>query len=308
MKIYFYSSFIFNRLLKGYFRFLFQTLLYKKDSKSWKLLIERLRHPAGIPYAMFNAPRWNTHALIASCGPVVIDSSVYIDTASLSRQCTSWTFIAYKLPNNETSGVLTSIHVDKPQNVICLASGRYSLVMRCYQPVYPLILPAIEIDSKRVSIEQRVIKEPVDLYPPEILHRKSLFFSFAHHYLHAAFKSHFAVNMDFIEREYLPVGNPETTYKFGAYNKGQFLTIFLDTQEKEFLAYITCYNTSSFPVFSDRIDVKANGVYSTPVFDREGTYLLRLIPLHRRIIAEDLKNAIDVIVENEINIERIYLV
>lgn len=295
MKLFFYISIFVNHLFKAYFQLLFQTLLFKSDSKTWKLFIERLSNPVGIPYAMFNAPRWNTHAFIASIGPISIEKNIKLDFSEINKHCSSWTFIVYRIPKNKTCKVLTSISIDKLQNHIHLEKGKYSLVFRCYEVSYPLVLPAIEIDEGKFYVEKRTVSQSVPVFPESIINRKSLFYTFVHYYLHFTFKNSVLTNNQFLEREYLPVGNPETTYKFGYFQTNQALAFQFNTSEKDYLAYMTCYNTSSFPIFTEKIELSSDSEYHIPEFDCDGTYLIRLIPLSANLNSEILKNSISVL-------------
>ncbi|GAL83178.1 hypothetical protein MYP_404 [Sporocytophaga myxococcoides] len=288
------ASYIFNRLLKAYFRMLFQTLLLKKESKIWKLYIERLQHPLGIPYAMLNAPRWNTHAFIASAGPVTINESITIDFSEVNMLCSSWTFILYKLPANVTSKVISCLDDSTLCHKVNVERGSYSVVLRCYELKYPVELPELIIDNGKVVIEKRLLLNKTPVYPDTIMTKESKFYSFVHYYLHYAFRyGKRSINRN-LEFEYLPVGNPETTFLFGYYNRNSIVYVDILDRAGSFLIFITCYNESSFPVYSEKIPVYGIDLYKSALLPANGTYLIRIIPLVKGLTSEMLKKCVKV--------------
>lgn len=290
------ASYLFNRLLKAYFRMLFQTLLLKKESKSWKLYIERLKNPVGIPYAMLNAPRWNTHAFIASAGPVTINESITVDFSGINRFCSSWTFILYKLPANHTSKVISCLDDSSGSfhYTVAVEAGAYSIVLRCYELKYPVELPKLIIDNGRVVIEKRFIFSKVPVYPDAIMGKQSSFYSFVHYYLHYAFRKgsrDLGFDLDF---EYLPVGNPETTFIYGCFNSNSYICIDVNGKAEDFLLYLTCYNESSFPIYSEKIPVYGIDQFRSSLLTVDGTYLIRIVPLIKGLSPEMLRSFVEV--------------
>ncbi len=295
------ASYLFNRLLKAYFRMLFQTLLLKKESKIWKLYIERLQHPLGIPYAMLNAPRWNTHAFIASAGPVTINENITIDLSEINMLCSSWTFILYKLPANVTSKVISCLDDSTFRHKLTVERGAYSIALRCYELKYPVELPELIIDNGKVVIEKRLILNKFPVYPATIMARESRFYSFVHYYLHYAFRQERKSISNNLHFEYLPVGNPETTFLFGYFNRNSSVYVDISDRAGDFLIYITCYNESSFPVYSEKIPVYGIDLFKSALLTVNGTYLIRIIPLVKGLTSDMLKKSVKVKVVEGIN-------
>jgi hypothetical protein len=288
------ASYLFNRLLKAYFRLLFQTLLLKRESKRWKLYIERLQHPVGIPYAMLNAPRWNTHAFIASAGPVTINENITIDFSGINMLCSSWTFILYKLPANITSKVISCLDDSSLHHKVNVERGSYSIVLRCYELKYPVELPELIIDNGKVIVEKRLILDKVPVYPDKIMGKESRFYSFVHYYLHYAFREEMKSFSSNLEYEYLPVGNPETTFLFGYFNRNSSVYVDISDGAGDYMVFITCYNESSFPIYSERIPVYGIDLFKSSLLTVNGTYLIRIIPLVKGLTSDMLKKCVKV--------------
>jgi hypothetical protein len=78
----------------------------------------------------------------------------------------------------------------------------------------------------------------------------------------------------FVEREYLPAGNPQTTFHYGSVRAGARLAIDLAPhlwQTND--VYLTVYNRASFPVLSKRLTGPGQEM---PRVDVDGTYLVRV--------------------------------
>ncbi|MBE7172401.1 MAG: hypothetical protein INR73_17570 [Williamsia sp.] len=279
----FWASFALQRFFRSYFRLLFGLLKFHKTSVCWKLFNERANQFLGIPYIMLNAPRWNTHALIASAGPLHIADHAMIDLSGIQAACKSWTLAFYKQPANKCHKVVSPLAEGSWTEPFYVSKGDYVIVLRLYEEKYPLELPGIVVDEGRIHISKRVLTARQEYIPEKILHKRGAFYDLIHHYLFYAFKhgSHAADHR--IRNEYLPVGNPETIFRFGYLPQyGGIRVQAADNISGSTLMYITFFNKSSFPVFSQKIAM-LNNVYRSPPATTEGTYLIRIVPLHRGV-------------------------
>jgi hypothetical protein len=84
----------------------------------------------------------------------------------------------------------------------------------------------------------------------------------------------------FVRREYLPVGNPETAFRYGYLGRGQCVEITSSHGILEgYCLYLTIYNRSSFPVLWS--EVRSLPYRSRPA-EATCSYLLRLHAMRSR--------------------------
>jgi hypothetical protein len=282
-----FSAFFFHGM-RFYFRLGYQLLRRQKSSASWQLLTERLELPFALPYIMLNAPRWNTHALIATIGPIRIKGQLKIDTAGLSQAGKSVTLVLYRQPSNES--ILLELSPDRSPISLDLEPANYLLTCRVYEPHFPLKLPAVWLDEEAVPIPRRELTSKPDYYPPEIWNQKGGWYRFWHFHLLHRFRQ-LSVPSAKLQKAYLPVGNPQTVFLFGYLPANHSLNITVpDSLQDRCLVYLTCYNDSSFPFFSALVPLAAN--YQTPMLTEEGSWLLRVIPLGEGLWEEEVRQAV----------------
>ena len=77
-----------------------------------------------------------------------------------------------------------------------------------------------------------------------------------------------------MEGEYLPAGNPQTTFRYGSVRTGTRLAIDLDPRLWQTSdVYLTVYNRASFPVLSEQLTGPG---HETAAVQADGTYLVRV--------------------------------
>lgn len=287
-------SFALNRVVRSGFRLLYRLrfLLQRKQFEigpfSWQTLNEVLSEkPFFVRYLAVAAPRWNPHALIASGGPVRVDEKLEFSTSGLCQAAAHWYFVIYRAPNSETIHCVSS--EDDPQGNVCLTvdPGIYTVTLRAYLPQAQLCLPDIVVDGGERRIAARTVasREQPEL-EGILFHRRSPFFGFLHHYMRTMLRRPELFPGRWVEREYLPVGNPETRFVYGAFEAGQSIRVSADERVLGAgLVYLTCYNRSSFPVYGVRVE--ASPEVTTPSFSDSGFYLCRIVLSERIPDLED---------------------
>src|SRR5262249_49307691 len=131
------GSFLFYRSAKAVMR----GLLHRHNAKTaqqvpkWQPVSgEFLSKPFALPLVMTTGPRWNTHAVIATLAPVVVEGTLEIDATAADRSARSWTVVVCTHPARTTVtsvGSLASPY-SGGQARITLPAGTYWLGLRYY--------------------------------------------------------------------------------------------------------------------------------------------------------------------------------
>jgi hypothetical protein len=78
----------------------------------------------------------------------------------------------------------------------------------------------------------------------------------------------------FVNREFLPVGAPDTEFFYGALSQGEILQLEINSSVlKDYEIYITLYNRASFPISWWQ---QKEEIYKTEAMPSNGFYLLRV--------------------------------
>ena len=157
-----------------------------------------------------------------------------------------------------------------------LNAGTYLITIRYYYCRNGGEFPAVNIDGLS-SINSCTIQEELQSYP-ECLERirnySTLFYLCLHYYVYFILLRQKLFVNSFVKREFLPVGNTETTFFYGILKKGE--TIKIDITQRlltHSLVFFTFYNRGSFPVCWEEITQK---VYRSQQMPCSGYYLLRV--------------------------------
>jgi hypothetical protein len=251
------------------------------QATAWRILDGAVvREPFHLLALMTTAPRWNTHALIALAGPLQVERGLRIHAATAARSAPAWTVVVHAEPDlrivASTGSVSTSdTSSGAPWQAVELAPGRYRLVLRYYRWSGPAELPAIEVDGVPTVDSQEVPAGANDFYH-DLAKRRSLLYTGMHSYIRTLLRYRRWLPRSFVEREYLPAGNPQTTFSYGLLEAGTRLTIRMhnglrDTHD----AYFTGYNRASLPVLWYPLTEREHVIAHVPV---NGSYLIRVHP------------------------------
>jgi Family of unknown function (DUF6208) len=275
------ASFVLFRAFRWFMRRLTNLFfaLRKGQALRWRpLCAQSLRNPLALPVFMTSAPRWNPHAVTATLGPLTVRQSLMIDVAEARRSARSWSVVVYTFPNFQTITALDSDAEsgDEKVRTVPLPPGRYWLGLRYYHCAIEAVLPAVELDGAP-SVAAQPVPPDVNAFYAGLARRRGWFYFVLHYYVWVLLRYSRSLPARFVEREYLPVGNPGTRFQFGVVRRGERVRVEV---EPHMLAthdvYLTVYSRSSLPV--------AWGPVTTPDHlgepcARHGHFLVRI---HRR--------------------------
>jgi hypothetical protein len=234
--------------------------------------------PKMIAYLLVNAPRWNTHAVIAASNVEVITQlKFYAQTANNSSK--QWTLVITK--EGKAVVVIGSLgnHSDYQLEEkegwikLYLPKGRYSLALRYYEVLPGAELPNVVIDDNTELAPQSVDHAVNDFY--HNIHTVKCFsFQILNFYIYIILRLKRILPLSFVKREYLPAGNPQTDFLYGALYAGEMLKLNISPM---LLAshdiYYTFYDTASLPVLWGRVNEEN---FVTNPIGCKGVYLIRI--------------------------------
>lgn len=242
-------SFAFFRVTRGVLRAV-QSLYFraaKAEAARWRTLsAEALRRPLAMPIVMTTGPRWNPHAIIASAGPFRAHGRIEIDAAAAASSAGAWTVVVHEFPSYRTVAFRGSSAVG--QGPISLPPGRYALALRYYRWSGQPVLPQVTVDG-RAQIAARAIDAATNGFYATLAFRKSWFYTCLHYYILVMLEWRGRLPESFVKGEFLPVGNPETEFRFGLLGPGKAPPIDgLNGMPNSGDVYVTVYDRASFPV------------------------------------------------------------
>jgi Family of unknown function (DUF6208) len=279
-------SFAFHRVTRFSMRRLVQLheRAHPAQAARWRILDgPAVSKPFNLLALMTSAPRWNTHALIALGGPLHVKHAISIGTATAAKSAEAWTIVVHAEPAHDIVASIGSLDVisEEPWRAIELPPGTYRLALRYYRWSESAELPAVQIDDEPALGPLAVLAGNNDFYQ-DLAGRSSFLYLFLHSYVCTLLRYRRWFPRSFVEREYLPAGNPQTTFHYGFLQAGTSLLIELDagllhTHD----VYFTAYNRASFPVLWYPLTETR---HTTPAALATGSYLIRV---HAKTSAQD---------------------
>jgi hypothetical protein len=271
----------FSFLLYRTTRFLVQRLVHLQGFRPaaraarWQALDG---HAVGKPFNrlafMTSAPRWNTHALIALTGPVQVRHTLRIHAATAATSAASWTVVVHAEPAHRIVATVGSLDVcEGPWRSVDLPPGVYRLALRYYRWSEPVVLPAVEVDGA-AAVDAVAIAADTNTFYHDLNKGGSLLYLCLHSYVCTLLRHRRWFPRAFVAREYLPAGNPQTTFYYGFLSAGTRLDVELDDDLLQTHdAYFTAYNRASFPILWYPLIENRHITPRSPV---NGSYLIRL--------------------------------
>lgn len=272
------ASFAFYRSMRFALRRLIvlNSRLNRRRAHQWHVLsAETLDLPLALPALMTSGPRWNPHAILAGAGPFSVKQSVSVDVEPPIASAKSWSLVFYTFPDQRTVahiGALQAPFADRWHSVK-LAPGNYSIALRYYRWSETIILPEIRAEGVR-AIPSRSISGGNNDFYPDLQKRRSRLYFWLHYYVYSLLRGTVSIPGVSTEREFLPMGNPETDFRYGAVEKGESLRLnlpwaLLATHD----VYFTLYTRDSFP--AHWYQIKESPFVTEPARE-DGFYLLRM--------------------------------
>lgn len=253
-----------------------QAFLPAGRTSRWQVLDgQTVRRPFNLLALMTSAPRWNTHAIISLTGSVRVRQTVRIHAATAETSAASWTVVVHEEPSHRIVASVGSI--DGPSadgwRSLDVPSGKYRLALRYYGWSEPVVLPTVEVDGA-VAVESMTIPADSNDFYHGLSSRGGLFYTWLHSYVCTLLRYRDRFPRSFVEGEYLPAGNPQTTFHYGFLPAAARLDIELcDHLLGSHDAYLTVYNRASFPLLWYSL---VDNHHLTPPTTTDGSYLIRL--------------------------------
>ncbi|MBI2191126.1 MAG: hypothetical protein HYU36_03940 [Planctomycetes bacterium] len=235
---------------------------------------ETFEQQLALPVLMTSAPRWNPHAIVAATGPLEVSRALTMDASAASRSARIWTLVVYTFPGGKTVRHIGSLDFEHGGGVLRmeLNPGRYMLGLRYYAWSTVIEFPAIGNEGGEGVAALGADGTLNDFYAGWAGQNRGLY-ACLHYYVSVLLRYRRWLPRRLVEREFLPVGNPETRFHFGLILKGESVTFKLhEALLAHHEVYYTEYSRSSFPARWYRIEA---AVHTTEPVDEMRLYLLR---------------------------------
>ena len=273
-------SFCFYKGMKCWIGQLFRLYLTFNPSKArhWRILCaDTLAMPLSLPVLMTKGPRWNTHAIIGTVGPFPVQETLAVQIEQVDQSAGAWTIAVYRWPDYRTITQLGSAEEATQDNwhVLSLPPGRYSLGVRYYQCTEPIQFPNLKIDGQ-LAISAQTAPPGANAVYQDLIHRQNGFYLALHYYVFTLLRLRDWFPEAFVQGEYLPVGDPNTTFLYDYVRKSELIQVDCAPQLlAQYSVYLTTYSRASLPIHSCQIQ---QATTTLPPASHAGFYLIRLRP------------------------------
>ena len=246
------------------------------EAHEWKVFCEdTLARPFVLPIIATKGPRWNTHAVIVTAGPIEVKQVLSLGVATAFSSARSWSIVIYSNPSYRTVASIESFSIPEAErwHDLKLSPGRYSINLRYYGLSDASSAPEVKADGVRIVPAKPVPTDSNDFYK-DLYRRDHWFYAVLHYYVFHMLRFRRWLPASFVRRHYLPVGDPGTIFRYGPIRTGEFLEVksepaLLDSYE----LYLTVYNRSSFPLVAQTIQ---DSECRTAPATCDGFYLFRI--------------------------------
>jgi hypothetical protein len=204
-----------------------------------------------------------------------VERSLSVDLSAALPFAAMWTLVIYDSARLRTVAAIDSagVAIDHKRVGCTLPPGNYAVILRCYDPPPGAVLPPIKVDGA-VRVPPRALTVDASYYLEGLRDRRSIFYGCLHYHVYAMLRCRRFLPEEFVRRNFLPVGNPETTFLYGAIDRGMVLKIECPGGiQGGHRLYLTSYNYASFPVSWTEISGSRHVTAPMPV---TGYFLLRI--------------------------------
>ena len=281
-----FLSFIFYKINKFIIGNLYtlSLIINKKKATTWRVIdTETLKSFLVLPVIMTKGPRWNTHAIIGTLGPIQVDNSISLDLQSTNNSAQSWIAVIYSFPSYQTITSIKSNGKNQEWETLKLEPGQYTIALRYYHWFDTIQMPAIKVDEK-MTIATQAVDKNINQFYQDLIKKKNWYYLSLHYYIYTILYFRNKLGENWIEKEYLPVGAPDTKFLYNYLSQGQSLEIEID---KEILnknsLYLTIYDRSSLPISWQQLKLEK---HLTKPIENNGFYLIRIRPKDEKLIGK----------------------
>ncbi|MGB7413897.1 MAG: DUF6208 family protein, partial [Thermosynechococcaceae cyanobacterium] len=140
-----------------------------------------------------------------------------------------------------------------------------------------VVFPSVTIDgSSTPLIAAHSVSPQTNQFYDRLSQRHNWFYAALHYYIYTVLQLRDWLPESFVTREYLPVGNPDTTFIYGYVEAQCSLQIQIPSAVLEnYDLYLTRYRRSSLPLFFTKMEQES---ITVPAFAGKGYYLIRIRP------------------------------
>lgn len=253
--------------------------LHPDEACRWRTFsAENLKKPFALPYLMTNAPRLNLHAIAAGVGPLPVTHSLSVDVSAANRSARSWSLVVYAVSGAQTVTSISPMNSQSESDwhTLNLAPGTYAIVLRFYHWSQAVACPAVRVDGRDAVAPLAIPADVTEFYHDLPRKSSTLYFCF-HYHIYLLLRYRAWLPPAFVERQFLPVGNPDTQFHYGVLEPDERLTItvdqaLLDSHD----VFLSFYDRSSFPIQWSQIDSVRT---TTPPCNCQCMYLIRVHPI-----------------------------
>jgi len=202
----------------------------------WRCLSEKtMKSPWILPYMMSHGPRLNPHAIIGLFGPFKVSHTLQIAKADMQTSALDWTVVVYSLPGLAT--VASAGASDHQHNNVefTLPSGNYLLGMRYYHWQESVNLPSVSADNQLLAPTQHQSATSLNEFHYHHGENRRWLYKALNYYVYWMLRYQRFLPREFVSKQYLPVGNPNTVFKYGKIERGEAfrLEVIRETDKKE---------------------------------------------------------------------------
>ena len=272
------EAFIFFKTVKFFIRRLLSIyyIVASDQAFQWKFAsAEVLERPLATPMVMTMGPRLNTHAILANAGPLAVRQSLRVEVAAAERSAQVWTLVVSTFPGFQTVCTIGSRNAPfaGPSAEIPISPGKYWIALRYYRWSQYVELPALGVDGVELIHSTRIPPGKYNFYRT-LAGKSNLFYRFLNYYVFVLLRYRRYFPVAFVEKEFLPMGSPETEFYYGALQSGERLSMRLDPSLlNTYDVYLTIYNLASFPVAWFQV---TDPEFTTAESSADGSFLVRI--------------------------------
>lgn len=214
----------------GYRRYMKQ-----QSKQEWRCLSNKtINSPWVLPYMMSHGPRLNPHAIIGLFGPFKVSQTLQIAKTDMQHSAQDWTVVVYALPglatvasagasDDERSG--GSEHTMSDSLELTLPPGNYLLGLRYYHWQNTVNLPAVSVDRQPLAPTQRQSATSLNEFHYHHSENRQWLYKALNYYVYWMLRYQHYLPRQFVDKQYLPVGNPNTVFKYSKIELGEVLQL-----------------------------------------------------------------------------------
>lgn len=247
------ASFLFFRLMRVVLQQLFNRAFPADSPRAlrWRPLSgEALRHPLALPMVMTTGPRLNPHAALVSVGPMTVLRELAVDRDSILSSAARGSIVVYAYPSRtcvECRTIRTGQRCGA--EIIRLPPGRYVLGLRYYDySPECLLFPSVRVDGE-LRVAAAEYRGAINAFYETLARRGNKFYRLLNYYCYPMLRWRDKLPVAWVERQFLPVGNPDTRFVFGAVKAGEgYMPDFGPEVYRDYVLYATFHDVTSFPL------------------------------------------------------------